>query len=196
MLRKLFIILIILGVVILSAGCVQKNDVRNSKDNNQEYSSKVNLITYSTGENNEINQEEQFEVQLKEFYDFTQRFFPIWNNHIEDTAILLEKFNNKNTNLDDKIIYSEMLCEKYEKFNDNLRQIVPPPEASEAYQYILKAISKRILFFREFIKGTNMDMVIEIENEAYSYENLFWGEIDKIYDHYLGKIDKINNMSI
>jgi len=114
MMRKLFSILIIIGIFILSIGCAQK-----SEDNNpQEYFSKANLLIYNTNENNETNPKEQFEIQLKEFYDFRQKFFSIWNDHIEATTLLLEKFNNENITLDDKIIYSRMLREKYEKFSD------------------------------------------------------------------------------
>ena len=190
--RKLLTILIIIGILILSVGCTQK-----IKDNNpQEYFSKVDLISYSTDKNNEINPEEQFEIQLKEFYNFSQKFFPILNDQIEDITLLLEKFNNENTALDDKIIYSRMLREKYEKFSDDLKQINPPEVASKAYQFILNAISKRILFFKEFEKGTSIDTLIEIEKEAYYYEVLFWEEIDKIYNNYLGEINKKNIISI
>jgi hypothetical protein len=190
--KKLLSILIIIGILILSVGCAQKSKANNT----QEYFSKVDLISYNTDENNKINQEEQFEIQLKEFYDFSQKFFQILNEHIEDITLLLEKFNNKNTNLDDKIICSRMLHEKYEKFSDDLKQINPPDEASKAYQFILNAISKRILFFEGFEKGTSIDTLIEIEKEAYYYEMLFWEEIDKIYDHYLGEINRKNTISI
>jgi hypothetical protein len=180
MMRKLFTFLIIIGIFILSTSYAQKSEV----DNAQEYFNNADLLKYNTDENNEINPKEQFEIQLKEFHDFSQKFFSIWNVHIETTTLLLEKFNNEDTTLDDKIIYSRMLREKYERFNDDLRQITPPPEASKAYQCALDAISKRILFFKEFEKGTNVYTLIEIENEAYFYEALFWEEMDKVYSHF------------
>lgn len=189
--KKIFIILFILGIIILSASCAKK-----TADNNQEYISKTDRIVFNTNSNNEINSEEQFDINLKQFYNFSQRFFSIWNDHIEATTSLLEKFNNDTTSLSDKIIYSRMLVEKYEKFNDDLKQITFPSEASKAYEYTLNAISKRILFFKEFEKETSMDTLIEIENEAYFYESLFWEEINKIYDYYLKEIDKKNNKSI
>lgn len=178
--RKLLTILIIIGIFILSIGCAQKSKVNNP----QEYFNKADLLRYNTDENSEINTVEQFEIQLKEFYDFSQKFFSIWNDHLEATTLLLEKFNNENTTLDDKIIFSQMLREKYEKFSDDLKLITPPPEASKAYQYALNAISKRILFLEEFEKGTSVYILIEIENEAYFYEALFWKEIDKIYNYF------------
>ncbi len=190
--RKLLTILIIMGLFSLSVGCVQK-----SRDNNsQEYFREADFVSYSIGESNEVNQEEQFGIQLREFYDFSKKFFSVCNDHIEDMTILLEKFNNKDITLSDKIECSRKLYEKYEEFSDDLKQINPPEEASEAYRLILNAISKRILFFKEFEKGTSVDTLIEIEKEAYSYEVLFWQEIDKIYDHYLGEINRENTIDI
>ena len=180
MIKKLFIVLIITGISILTMGCAQK-----SEDNAPgEYFSEADLLMYNTDKNNVTSPKEQFEIQLKEFYDFSKKFFSTWNDHIEDTAVLLEKFNNDNITLDAKIIYSRMLREKYERFGDEIKQITPPPEASKAYEYALNAISKRILFFKEFEKGTSIYSLIEIENKAYFYESLFWEEMDKIYNHF------------
>ncbi len=177
--RKLFIILI-MGVFILSISCAKKDADNNSQD----YFSKADLLKYGLNEKSEMNPREQFEIQLKEFHDFSREFFSVWDNHIEATTPLLKKFNNKDTILDDKIMYSGMLREKYEKFSDDIKQITPPPEAAKAYQYALNAISKRILFFKEFEKGTSIYQLTEIENEAYLYETLFWEEIDNIYNHF------------
>jgi len=180
-------------IFILSAGCTLQKSIDNDPKENF---SKVDLVSYSKIENDKVNQEEQFEIQLRDFYNFSKKFFPILNGHVDGISQLLEKFNDQNTTFNDKIICSWMLCEKYERFSDDLKQIDPPEEALKAYQLILSAISKRILFFKEFEKGTNIDSLIEIEKEAYYYEENFWEEIDKIYDHYLGKISKENNISI
>ena len=107
-----------------------------------------------------------------------------------------DKFNNINTSHNDKIICSTILIEKYKKFSDDLKRITPPLEASRAYDFSLNAISKRILFFEEFKRGTSMQELIEIGKEADFYETLFWEEIDKIFDYYLGKIDKTNNIQV
>jgi len=185
MIKKLLIVsIVIIGLSIFTQGCLQK-----SEDNDPgQYFTETDLIVYGTDENmdenNVVSPEEELEIQLKEFYDFSKKFFSIWNNHIEATTQFLEKFNDKNTTLDDKIIYSRILYEKYEKFNEDLKQITSPFEASNAYQYALNAISKRILFFKEFEKGTGMYELIEIENEAYLYETLFWEEMDKIYNYF------------
>ena len=184
MIKKLFIVSILIGVSILTLGCSQKSEENDSG----QYFSETDLIVYNTDENSDenniISPVEELEIQLKEFYDFSKKFFTIWNDHIESTTQLLEKFNDKNTTLDDKIIYSRILYEKYEKFDEDLKQIIPPIEAHTAYQYAQNAISKRILFFKEFEKGTGMYELIEIENEAYLYETLFWEEMDKIYTHF------------
>lgn len=169
-----------MGVFILSISCAKKDADNNSQD----YFSKADLLKYGLNEKSEMNPREQFEIQLKEFHDFSREFFSVWDNHIEATTPLLKKFNNKDTILDDKIMYSGMLREKYEKFSDDIKQITPPPEAAKAYQYALNAISKRILFFKEFEKGTSIYQLTEIENEAYLYETLFWEEIDNIYNHF------------
>lgn len=194
--KKLVTILLIIVIVLLSVGCVQRSIVNNSRN----YSDNVDIIRYDTNKDNEINpteiNTEDFENQLKNFYDFSQKFFPILDNHIEVTAQLLKKFNDENLTLDNKIIYSRMLREKYENFGDELKKINPPSKAYKAYQYILNVVSKRILFFREFEKGTSIKTLIEIEDEAYSYEVLFWDEINKVYNYYLGEIDKKNNMWI
>jgi len=177
--KKLLTILII-GIFFLSIGCTKKNENNSSL----EYFNEADLIKYSSNENNEMDAREQFKIQLEEFSDFSKKFFSIWKDHIEKTTQLLEKFNNENIPLDEKVLYSRMLLEKYEKFNDDLKQIAPPPEASRAYHYALSAISKRILFFKEFEKGTNIYTLTEIENEAYLYETLFWEEIDNIYNYF------------
>ena len=178
--RKLLTILIVMGIFILSTGCTKKDENNSSL----EYFNEADLIKYSSNKNNEMDAKEQFKVQLGKFSDFSKKFFSIWKDHIEKTTQLLEKFNNENITLDEKVLYSQMLLEKYEKFNDDLKQITPPPEASRAYHYALSAISKRILFFKEFEKGTNVYTLTEIENEAYLYETLFWEEIDNIYNDF------------
>ncbi|MDZ7838803.1 MAG: hypothetical protein U5N58_13200 [Actinomycetota bacterium] len=43
---------------------------------------------------------------------------------------------------------------------------------------------QRILFFEEFEKGAENDILIEIEKESYLSETLFWEEIDKIYSYF------------
>ena len=195
--RKLFIILIIIGVLIVSSGCVQYDDEQKSTQIKPvEYLSSTKLIRYNISGNSEINPKKQFDSELKEFHDFTMIFFPIWNEHIESTAPILEKFNSAGTNLEDKIIYSKLLAEKYEIFRDKVIKITPPVVTSKAYQYSLNTISQRILFFNEFEKGTSISTLIEIENEAYLYEVLFWEEIDKIYNLYLEEIDKKNIIRI
>ncbi len=50
-----------------------------------------------------------------------------------------------------------------------------------------------IIFDIAYFEGLNL---IEIENESYFYETLFWEEINKIYDCYLKEIDKKNNLKI
>jgi hypothetical protein len=191
MIKKLFIVSILIGLSVLILGCSQKSE---EKDSGQ-YFSETDLATYNadenTDENDAISPETELEIQLKEFYEFSKKFFSIWNGHIESTTELLGKFNDKNTTLDDKIIYSRVLYEKYEKFDEDLKQITPPSEASNAYRYALNAISKRILFFKEFEKGTGMYELIEIENEAYLYETLFWEEMDKIYTNFDEMITKM-----
>lgn len=171
----------------MTPGCIQKGE-----DNvTVEYFNEADLLAYGTDENNAESPEEQLEIQLREFYEFSKKFFSVWNDHIEKTSHILEKFNNKNTTLDNKIIYSRILFEKYEEFNFNLEQLTPPPEASKAYQYALNAVSRRILFFEEFGKGTSMYKLIEIENAAYLYETLFWEEINRLYDYFDEMLDKL-----
>ena len=195
--RKLFLIIILIVIISLTVSCMQKNDIAASQNNNTQYLAKADLINYNTIENEEeINDEEQFEAKLKEFYDFNQEFFSIWDKHIEGTSEVFDKFNNINTSHSDKIIYSTILIEKYKKFIDDLKRITPPLEASKAYDFSLNAISKRILFFEEFKRGSSMQELSEIGKEANFYETLFWEEIDKIFDYYLGKIDKTNNIQV
>lgn len=191
MIKKLLIVSILTGLFIFALGCSQKSE----ENDPGQYFNETDLIVYNTDENtdedNKIGPVEELEIQLREFYDFSKKFFEIWNGHIESTAQLLEKFNDKNAILDDKIIYSRILYEKYEKFDEDLKQITPPIEAHSAYQYALNAISQRKLFFEEFEKGTGMYELIEIENEAYIYETLFWEEMDKIYTHFDEMITKL-----
>lgn len=126
----------------------------------------------------------QFQTQLTEFYDFSHEFFAVWDYHIEDTEGLFEKFNNSQTPIEQRIIYAGMLRQKYEKFGNALMQITPPPEASQAHQYALAAISKRIEFFAGFEQGKDMSVLMEIKDDSYFYEMLFWEEIDSIYDYF------------
>ena len=96
--RKLFLIIVLTAIFGLSVGCMQKNDIVESQNNNTQYFVKADLVNYNTIENeDEINDEEQFEAKLREFYDFTQEFFQIWNKHIEGTTEVFDKFNNINT---------------------------------------------------------------------------------------------------
>jgi hypothetical protein len=195
--KKLFLIIVLAAILSLTVSCIQKNDIAKSQNNGTQYFVKADLVNYNAIENEEeINDEEQFEVQLREFYDFTQEFFPIWDKHIKETTEIFDKFNNINTSHSDKIICSTILIEKYKKFSDDLNRINPPLEASKAYDFSLNSISKRILFFEEFKRGTSVQELIEIGKEANFYETLFWDEIDKIFEYYLGKMDKTNNIQV
>jgi hypothetical protein len=191
--KKILTILVIAGILMLSvgfAGCAQK--VNN---NSQKYSVSADPVVFGVVDKTNEIKPEKFEIQMKEFYEFSQEFFSIWDDHIETVTPFLDEFNNENTILEDKIDCSVMISEEYKKFNNNLKQITPPPEALKAYQYIINAVSKRILFFEEFEKGTGINTLIEIEKEAYSFERLFWNEIDNIYNHYIEEIDKKNIIS-
>lgn len=189
--KKILIILAIAGILILSVGCVGCEQKINN--NPQKYSRKADPVIFGMSRSGEIKTE-KFEIQMKEFNDFSKEFFSIWDDHIEAVTPLLDEFNNENTILEDKINCSRILGEEYEKFNNNLEKITPPLEVSRAYQYVLNAISKRMLFFKEFEKGTSINTLIEIEKEAYSSEQLFWNEIDNIYNHYIEEIDKKNSI--
>ncbi|MGM0365003.1 MAG: hypothetical protein ACQEP5_00535 [Actinomycetota bacterium] len=178
MIRKLIVTLVLIGIFVLSAGCAQNNG------DSPKYLSQADLLIYSLDENDEMDQSRQFETQLKEFYEFSQEFFTVWTQYIEESEFLLEKFNNENTPRDEKLAYSQDLRKKYEKFSHDLMQITPPPEASKAYQYALDAIAKRIMFLEKFEQVTDTNTLAEIENEAYFTESLFWEEIDKIYDYF------------
>jgi hypothetical protein len=184
--RRLSAILLV-AIFILSVGCAKEN----ADEHPQEYFHRVDFLKYSSDKNNKIESKDEFEDQLKNFHRFSQEFFSIWDEHIETTAALLEKFNDENTALNEKIIYSKMLLKEYEELDDSLKQITPPPEASKAYQYALDAISKRILFLKEFEKGASINELIEIENEAYIYELLFWEEMDNIYNYFNEESDKL-----
>ncbi len=171
-------ILIAAGILVLSSGCAQKSE--NS------YHQKTGLshsLVYITDEPNEINSIMQFEAKLKDFYSFTQEFFAVWDYHIEKTDLVLEKFNNSDTGLNEKIKYSQILLEKYRIFKQDLSHIDPPSEASRAYKFALEAINQRILFFEGFQEGRPLYVLDEAEQEAYLMEKLFWEEINKIYDH-------------
>lgn len=185
MIGKFFTILTIFVIFILSLGCAAESN------NSPEYYRQPSVFMYNSGGNNEISQPREFKAQLKEFYEFSQEFFAIWFYHIEDIELLLKKFNNENIPPDEKIVYAAKLREKYERFRDDLIQISPPPEASKAYQHALDAISKRILFFEKLEQGAGIDILTEIENEAYHSESLFWKEMDKIYEYLDQRAEKL-----
>jgi hypothetical protein len=185
--KRLPAILLMATIFILSVGCTKENADIHS----QEYFHRADFLGYSSDKNNKVESKDEFEDQLKNFHCFSQEFFSIWDDHVENIAALLEKFNDENTALNEKIIYSKMLLKEYEKLDDSLKQIMPPPEASKAYQYALDAISKRILFLKEFEKGASINELIEIENEAYIYELLFWEEMDNIYNYFDEESDKL-----
>jgi hypothetical protein len=172
--KRLPAILLMATIFILSVGCTKENADIHS----QEYFHRADFLGYSSDKNNKVESKDEFEDQLKNFHCFSQEFFSIWDDHVENIAALLEKFNDENTALN-------------EKLDDSLKQIMPPPEASKAYQYALDAISKRILFLKEFEKGASINELIEIENEAYIYELLFWEEMDNIYNYFDEESDKL-----
>ena len=195
--KKFAIIITFILLLLLATGCMQKSYAeKRNLNNHYQYLREASSLKYTTAENNLINSEEQFEFKLMKFYDFDKEFFTIYNRFIETTTPLLNKFNNYNTSMEDKIICSQILRENYVRFREDIKQINPPAEASNAHQYILSAISKRILFFKEFEKGVSQEKLTQLEEQSYHYENLFWDEINKIYDYYLEEIVNKNNIII
>jgi hypothetical protein len=173
------LLIAIIGILILSTACSMEGEDRGTPGYLKHTGPVVNY-----NEDNELMPVRQFETRVRGFYDFSQRFFTVWDHHVEDTAPLLEKFNDEHTTPEEKIEYSRVLGEKYREFRNKLLQINPPPEASRAYGYALDSVAKRILFFEEFEKGATIDKLITLRNEAYQHEALFWEEIDRIYDHF------------
>jgi hypothetical protein len=178
--HKLTTLLIIIVLIFFLIGCNYSDNENNLK----EYFSEEDLVSYSIAESNPKTTLEDFTFELLEFYDFTKEFFLVWDDYVEDTSLLLEKFNNENTTFKEKIMYSRLLRQKYENFHYNLEQIVPPSNAEDVHRLALGALSKRILFFEEFEKETDIDILKNIEHEAYLYESLFWDELDKIYAYF------------
>lgn len=179
MIRRFITLLMVIGIFMVALGC-QPIDTGN--DFNQ-YRGQPDLHTYYANSKT-ISSVDQFEAQLKEYYDFSKDFFSIWYYHTEETELLLHKFNNPSISIEDKIVYSGELRKKYENFYQDIIKTSPPPEALKAYKYALNAISQRILFFEEFEKSAEINVLIEIEKESYLSEKLFWEEIDKIYSYF------------
>ncbi len=127
---------------------------------------------------------EDFKRKIKRFYDFSQEFFPVWAHHIEGTSMLLEQFNSSDLAVEDKIEYAAVLEEKYIDFRDDLLELTPPPEASKAYGYAMDIVSKRILIFEGVKDGADVHRLAEMEAKSYMLEDLFWEEIDNIYDYF------------
>jgi hypothetical protein len=194
--RKLLTILALIIVLIFFTGCMQ-NVNRQSGDDIDFYQNSANTY-YAEFESFAINKNDpdiQMEIKLKKFLDFSKEIFPIIDNNIKETAPILEKFNSNN-DPDEKILLTGILYNKYIEFKKDINKIVPPPEAYKAYQYLLDSISGRILLFKKYEEGEFTDSLIMIKNESYLYENLFWDEMNRIYDQYLEEIDQKNVINV
>jgi hypothetical protein len=182
--KRLIVFLIIFTLSLFYLGCSKESTGIDIL----EYSGGLELLEYDIDKNILIDQNihttKKFEEQLKDFYEFSQEFFFVWNEHIEDSNLLFEKFNNVDTTLKEKITYARLIREKYMIFKDELNQITPPNIASVAYHCALDSISKRILFLKKFEEGADLQTLIKIEKEAYLYETLFWEELEKIYNYF------------
>lgn len=172
--RKIFIVIII-AAVIASVGCQKENS-------SLDYSFSTHDLQAKFTASIEINSVPQFESQLREFNQFSQEFFPLWSQYIMETEPLLEEFNGPGSTPKEKMVYAGQLRTKYEQLYQNLEKIIPPGIAEQAHRYALDIVGYRIIFLYKFEEGADAQTLSEISDTAYLLEEVFWLEIDKIFN--------------
>jgi len=133
-----------------------------------------------------------FKDEMEDFKSFSDEFFPIWLDHINNTSSILDDFNDS-TILEEKIRCSEVLEQRYLEFKVNLENLEPPPIALKAYSLAVEAVSYRALFFKMFNENASVNKLSEIENKAYLTEASFWEEIDNVYGYFDQEMERLKN---
>jgi hypothetical protein len=128
--------------------------------------------------------------EIEQFRSFSQDLFSIWALHIDKTSDVLESFNQNDIPVQKKMEYAIVLEKQYQDFEEDIRILEPPAIAETAHKKAMEAVSCRVLFFKSFIRGTNINELNEIENRAYILEAQFWEEMDRIYEYFEERVEK------
>jgi hypothetical protein len=121
--------------------------------------------------------------ELGQFKSFSDELFTIWSEHISKTSSMLDDFNSS-TILEEKLICSDVLEQRYSEFKVNLESIEPPEIAKDAYGLAFEAVSHRVLFFKKYNENAPVRELNELEGKAYIAEAGFWDEIERIYKYF------------
>jgi hypothetical protein len=183
--KALILMLIFVSVIIMGCGTKeysQYKEVGFDKDTLKEISLESESHTTLTG----------FKDELEDFKSFSDKFFPIWLDHINSTSSILDDFNSSSI-YEEKIRCSGVLEQRYLEFKVNLENLEPPPIALKAYSLAVEAVSYRALFFKMFNENAPVNKLSEIENEAYLAEASFWEEIDNIYSYFDQEMERFKS---
>ena len=158
---------------------------------NQEIIAKKNsIVKNQTAVIDEQATSEDLINELKSFKDYSDKLFPLWLDHINNTSSLFDDFNESIVS-EEKLEYSKTLEKEYLEFKVKLEDLKPPPIAIRAGRLAVDTVSYRILFFERFNENAPSKELFELEDKAYLSETSFWEEIDNIYKYFEIEITRL-----
>ena len=131
-------------------------------------------------------------TRIRKLSDFKEKYYKLSNKYSESINDLLKDFNSERSNIEEKIAYSELLADKYDKFSREFSEIEVTGFLNNAYNYELEHLFKEKLLFTSFASFVNQSELEKITRGSNLAHDKFLKELDMFEQKLKKELEKIN----